>query len=156
MQTGKKKVSLTVECSPWRPSRQCSRSWFRLSLNSCSCFSSSIKWSMFLDFPFSFSFGFSSSFWNVQHTSIRSGYITTLKIKSEVKASIAILTFLSDSFPLVANGGGIKDGTYLQININDELPYQFTKNTFDWLKYKNYLISIFKAIPRSLFFIANV
>jgi hypothetical protein len=38
-----------------------------------------------------------------------------------------ILTFLSGSFPFVANGGGIKDGTYLQININDELPYQLTK-----------------------------
>lgn len=60
----KEKVSvlLTVECSTLRPSRQCSRSWFRLSLISCSCFNSSIKWSMFRDLPLSFSFSFSSSF----------------------------------------------------------------------------------------------
>lgn len=42
------------------------------------------------------------------------------KIKSEVNALIEIQTFLSDSFPLVAIGGGIKDGTYLQRKINDK------------------------------------
>jgi len=71
--------------------------------------------------PFSFSFGFSSSFYKVQQTSIISGCNRTGKQKVEVKASIEIQTFLSDSFPLVAIGGGIKDGTYLQRKINDKL-----------------------------------
>lgn len=32
---------------------------------------------------------------------------------------------MSDSFPLDANGGGMKDGTYLQTSIKDEPPTQY-------------------------------
>ncbi|KAF5815591.1 hypothetical protein HanXRQr2_Chr03g0124751 [Helianthus annuus] len=51
-----------IEVALGRPSDHCSRSWFRLSRISCSCFSSSMKKSIFLAFPFPLSFGLSSSF----------------------------------------------------------------------------------------------
>lgn len=37
-------------------------------------------------------------------------------------SAISILTFLSESFPLAAKGGGMKDGTYLQKSYFDKLP----------------------------------
>lgn len=119
---------LTAELSPWRPSREWSRSWFRLSLISCSCFSSSIKWSILRDFPLSF--GLSSSFYKV-HANKKSLIALIIRLNNSVEydieihrmVSLSIFTFFSDSFPLAAKGGGMKDGTYLQKWYDNKLPY---------------------------------
>ena len=64
-------------------------------------------------------------------------------------SSIVKLTFFSDSFPFIAKGGGIKDGTYLQGNVS--INYQ-CKNPFHSNKENKKIIrfNIHKSFPLNL------
>lgn len=55
------------------------------------------------------------------------------------------ITFLSDSFPLDANGGGMKDGTYLQTSIKDEPPTQY--RLLEWREGVKAAINFGHSIP---------
>ena len=60
-------------------------------------------------------------------------------------------TFLSDSFPLDANGGGMKDGTYLQTKYqrwNHQLSIDCSKENKEW-RQQTILAILFQHSSRS-------